>query len=806
MRQESLNREMVEAGIARYRSKVESARVRGRETDAPYGQRLMRAALPDYINDLRKRILYHKKHSHAVPFWMPLIWELPPQDIAFLSMKSVLDSISLRQTVVKASIRVASALEDEVRLNWMKEAYPEVFKYAIRDVKRAGNKSYSRQRDAFIRHEVGEAKKGNMLRFKTWTKKEKVSMGTWLLELLRATTHFIQFVSIRGSGRKSTNYVSATDDLFDWIRAFNDDQEILSPLWLPMTEQPTEWKSIWFGGYGDPALPQLKLVKSFDMDYLRALDFDELKPMADAVNHIQRTPWTVNDRVLNVARWAWDNNKEIGEMTRREDYERPPWPPEADTDAEVKKEWSRKAGEIYELNLSLRSQRLQAIKTLWMADKFSGKNFYYPSQVDFRGRVYPIPHFLTPQGTDLAKSLLLFAESETVWEAKEETKWLAIHGANCFGNDKITFDERVKWVHSKRKEIHEVYTDPITNDWWQSADEPWQFLAFCFEWGDMLACGGRGFKTRLPCAMDASNNGIQILSLLARDEVGAEATNVTQTDSPADLYAFIADQVNDAMRKDADNGDVIAQAWLSFGVDRKTCKRPVMVKPYGGTRHSCRAYIGEWFNELILDGRRNPFADYNDQREALTYLTAKLWSAMNNDLSGPTTTMKWLQDVARVLSTSDTHVDWTTPTGFKARQRYVQQTAHRIQTTLGEKLTFVRWRERTNDLDKRRQGNGISPNFVHSLDAAGVHMTTNVAREHGITSLAMVHDSYATHCNKCDELGGILRQQFAKIFQPDLLLKFREEVSTQTDKELPELPPYGSLDPAEVLGSDYFFA
>jgi DNA-directed RNA polymerase len=85
-------------------------------------------------------------------------------------------------------------------------------------------------------------------------------------------------------------------------------------------------------------------------------------------------------------------------------------------------------------------------------------------------------------------------------------------------------------------------------------------------------------------------------------------------------------------------------------------------------------------------------------------------------------------------------------------------------------------------------------------------MTTNVAKEHGIASLAMVHDSYATHCSKCDELGGILRQQFAKIFQTDLLLKFREEVSTQTDKELPELPPYGSLDPNELLGSDYFFA
>ena len=65
MRQESLNREMVEAGIARYRSKVESARVRGREADAPYGQRLMRAALPDYINVYRNRQAPIKPNSRA---------------------------------------------------------------------------------------------------------------------------------------------------------------------------------------------------------------------------------------------------------------------------------------------------------------------------------------------------------------------------------------------------------------------------------------------------------------------------------------------------------------------------------------------------------------------------------------------------------------------------------------------------------------------------------------------------------------------------------------------------------------------
>jgi DNA-directed RNA polymerase len=37
-------------------------------------------------------------------------------------------------------------------------------------------------------------------------------------------------------------------------------------------------------------------------------------------------------------------------------------------------------------------------------------------------------------------------------------------------------------------------------------------------------------------------------------------------------------------------------------------------------------------------------------------------------------------------------------------------------------------------------------------------------------------------------------------------LHFRDMVAQQTQKELPPLPTYGSLDPDEVLASDYFFA
>ena len=109
-------------------------------------------------------------------------------------------------------------------------------------------------------------------------------------------------------------------------------------------------------------------------------------------------------------------------------------------------------------------------------------------------------------------------------------------------------------------------------------------------------------------------------------------------------------------------------------------------------------------------------------------------------------------------------------------------------------------------VNKPRQSNGISPNFVHSLDASVAQKTALYAKASGIDSLAMVHDSLATHCTECCTLGKIIRQSTAEIFSTDILSKFRDEVTTQTEKELPELPEYGTLDPNDVIDSEYYFA
>jgi DNA-directed RNA polymerase len=61
--------------------------------------------------------------------------------------------------------------------------------------------------------------------------------------------------------------------------------------------------------------------------------------------------------------------------------------------------------------------------------------FYFPHNLDFRGRVYPIPPHLNHIGADIARGLLLF--SEGVKLGPSGLKWLKIHTANLMGFDKV---------------------------------------------------------------------------------------------------------------------------------------------------------------------------------------------------------------------------------------------------------------------------------------------------------------------------------------------------------------------------------
>lgn len=194
--------------------------------------------------------------------------------------------------------------------------------------------------------------------------------------------------------------------------------------------------------------------------------------------------------------------------------------------------------------------------------------YYY----DFRGRRYPATAYLHEQGSDLAKGLLLRADSKPIGRAGFE--WLLISIANNWAGDagredgyktdKIPLNDRIKWAIDNEDIFLSYAESPKVNQGWMKADKPWQFLAACNElmkfriWQvnseKEIKSGNLDeyyYPSHLECFIDGSNNGSQHLSALTRDEVTAPHVNLVPLSLPGDLYKYVADHVWDKLIEDA---------------------------------------------------------------------------------------------------------------------------------------------------------------------------------------------------------------------------------------------------------------
>ncbi len=543
--------------------------------------------------------------------------------------------------------------------------------------------------------------------------------------------------------------------------------------------------------------------------HLHRLRDADLSEEFACLNALQHTAWTINKPVLAVARELWNSGQAWAGLPARDDLPLPEYPFDKDPKQLSEEQyeqfrlWSRKRNDIYSHNNKTVSKRIQVERTLQVAEEYAGySDFYYVWQNDFRSRKYASSTFLSPQAADWSKAFLIFKHPQPInnWD---DARWLCIHGANLFGNDKVTLNEREMWAWDYADTAKQIAHDPYNNLDWLEADKPFQFLAWCFEMAGLVRQGW-GFMSHLPVSADGSCNGLQHLSAILRDERGGYATNLIPNNVPQDIYSQVADEAVEKLKAD---GSELARKCLAFGVDRKLTKRPVMIVPYSGTRHACRSYIQEAMKDKIDAGAENIFND--DCFEASSFLANFIWESISDVIQSASKVMAYVKDISEAYAEAKKHMEWITPTGWVVLQQYNETEKKRIKTHLnGEILKLSYLQDKKNTVNKRRTGLGSSPNFIHSLDAAAMTKTINKAKQHGLYDFAMVHDSYGTHSTHMPMLSNILREEFVNMYEThDVLDELRSHASRVIGtSDLPYPPTCGNLDISKVLESDYFFA
>ena len=800
--QRKLEADMQSKGIEYYRAEIRKAQEQNNESTTLYGILAMKRsvdavtqAIEDFLDDAftgKAGRLSSAGH---------LLSLVEPEVAAYLSLKSAMDSVSKNQTLTKCAMAIAGMMEDQFKFTVFEREEPHWFRRIKEDVNKRTSNRYFR-RYAII-HTMN---KKALIDHEPWSKQEKMHLGCKLIDLIIQETGLFELTTHTFGRTKRVLYLAPTDKTLAWIESINAKGEVISPRYMPCVIRPRDWNAPYGGGYHTNHIRPLPMIKTVNRRYLEEMKYHDMPEEYNAINALQGTKWAVNTDVLQVMKTVWESGDSWGGLPQRDPIPLPPSPfPDKKknqmNDAELSRfrEWKHAASRVHQANARLNSKRLQLVRTIAMAERFTEYDeFFFVWQNDFRGRKYVVSSFLTPQGPDYAKALLRFSESVPLTE--DGIHWLAVHGANCFGQDKVSFEDRNSWVYENDAAIKACAEDPYNNNWWTKADDPWMFLAFCFEWNNAEV----GKPSHLPVSLDGSNNGLQHLSAIQRDLTGGASTNLIPHDVPADIYQNVADAVVEVLQGRQAH-DKMARQWLEFGVSRKTTKRPVMVVPYGGRIYSTRQYIEDYMVDRIEGGTDNPWG--HDLFEPSHYLADIVWECISKVIVSARTVMDWLQEISSKVSAENLPVIWETPTKFLVHQMYPETRSRRITTHIDNSLVKPQVREQNfGKSDRRRAVNGASPNFIHSLDSAAMTMTINRCVEAGITDFAMVHDSYGVHASNVPKLYKLTRLAFWYMYEHNEVLEQFRDFALEVLDDVPEPPEKGMLDLSQVKYSKYFFA
>lgn len=544
------------------------------------------------------------------------------------------------------------------------------------------------------------------------------------------------------------------------------------------------------------------LVRTGLHGHTKALDNPISQVTLDALNRVQRTPWRINQWLLGVMLDAYHSRTRIAGLPYA-DVLPIPRKTEAEWDCmsdEEKNQWKFDLSELHGQNAKMESRRHGFLAQISIATEMKDRAaIWFPHFLDFRGRFYPMAQGLHPQNDDIGKGLLEFAEGQPLGE--RGLFWLKVRAANCYGNDKVGLAERVQWVNDHAELIFDSASNPLDGQrFWVEADEPWGFLATCRE----LAMAAdlpdpEAFVSHLPVQLDGSCNGLQHLSAMARDPIGAKATNVAANRTREDIYSQVAEVVKRIVAQDAAEGNELAHEWVGK-ITRKVVKRAVMTTPYGVTERG----IAE---QLMNDGHTEGMSK---RGKAATYLKDCIVAALDETVVSAKQVMAWLQTVAATLAECGTPFTFTTPTGNRIQQSYFHLNRRTVHTLAGE---LVLWEEdKTGGLQPRKQMLAAAPNLIHAWDASHMAMTINaVAAKLGREdiSFSMIHDSYGVHANRVDILTETLREEFVSLYATDWLETIEQEVRAYAPCDIPSYREFvrpGDFDVTECLESEFFFA
>tara|TARA_R110001606_G_scaffold311450_1_gene458362 strand:- start:426 stop:2753 length:2328 start_codon:yes stop_codon:yes gene_type:complete len=680
--------------------------------------------------------------------------------------------------------------------------------------------NFNKSRSAKTRH-----KKVNGLQKRILTELDFNQVWRFL-EVVIEYSQYYEVVSVRefvdGMPRTSLAYKCNISDLVVEKLA---EQASAAFYPMPMTTLPIPWsindEGNAVGGYQSF---QYQLIRA-DQKYINYKNYSD--KVFNSINYIQSTPWIVNKTLLNVVR------QDLKEP-QKDEYVMMDYPSNDGCRFEFSMDDLEEGSAKDELVIIRRQYREQmALYKAEMGDYESAigkyravrlalsvcerykdeEAIYFPHSYDFRGRVYPLPIGLTPQGSDAVKSLLLYKEVQQVSERGMDWNWAYL--ASLYGEDKLDFQDRVL----KGKEL-------VSADY-KEADEPYQFLSHQLEMQKYMI-DPQFYNPNTRIHLDACNSGSQFTSAITGDVEGCCATNVVPTyndeggQDRQDAYLLVAERAlaftKELLLNAVDENEKQTLEFF-YGLlkenGRKICKVPVMVSNYGGTAGGRTEILWNMFRELGVSRKWIT-------RRVASKLGKIIGDSITGTLKGGKAFEIYIHQMNNIIAKENKPVKWTTSDGFHVVHLKNKELKPKQVTCMlpgARRSTTIIKKSYSKDVSAKKMKSAISPNYIHSLDAELLRRVALKMKTAGIEYSDWIHDSFGCHPNNVDQMLQITKTEFAKLIKRAPLRALDKELRDQmanTDvtfkalsiTRMPHLrgfnAAFGDLD--IVLDSDWFFS
>ena len=137
-------------------------------------------------------------------------------------------------------------------------------------------------------------------------------------------------------------------------------------------------------------------------------------------------------------------------------------------------------------------------------------------------------------------------------------QYLAIDIANCYGLNKLNFEDRIDWVKTNEKYLE---------DYQDQAEEPLLYYKAVKALRDAQAGKPIGHTV----ALDSASSGLQLMSVMMRCKGGASLTGLIDPDTRTDAYTLITEKLNTKLDSE-------------LVIPRKDSKRALMTMLYGSSK------------------------------------------------------------------------------------------------------------------------------------------------------------------------------------------------------------------------------